>query len=179
MATSHHMARHMALPYAARFAALAPSLPGAGLPWLTALRQDAIARLDARGLPTPRVEDWKYTNLNPLTGADFTPAGDIARAWPKGLSADLILPKDAEAHKLVFLNGRYDAALSHIGVLPAEVTLTTLSAALAQQPALIEAHLGRVAGLNGHAMVSLNTAFMGDGWCSWSPTASPSRRRFT
>jgi len=159
MTTSHHMA----LPYAERFAALAPSLPGAGLPWLTALRQDAIARLDAHGLPTPRVEDWKYTNLNPLAGSDFSPAGDIVRTWPKGLSADLILPKDAEAHKLVFLNGRYDAALSHIGALPAGVTLTTLGVALAQQPALIEAHLGRVAALNGHAMVSLNTAFMGDG----------------
>ena len=50
--------------------------------WLAAHRRNAIAAFAARGLPTPREEEWRYTNLAPLAAQSFAPAepAPIARA---------------------------------------------------------------------------------------------------
>src|SRR5262245_40195487 len=63
--------RAIALPYAEQFAAVADSLPGHDIPWLRELRRDAVARFTRLGLPSPRVEQWKYTNLNALAVVPF------------------------------------------------------------------------------------------------------------
>ncbi|MDP7600264.1 MAG: Fe-S cluster assembly protein SufD, partial [Rhodospirillales bacterium] len=36
---------------------------GATVPWLDALRKEGIESFASSGLPTPGVEEWKYTNL--------------------------------------------------------------------------------------------------------------------
>src|SRR5215469_10217421 len=38
-------------------------------------RQEAVQTLAARGLPSTRDENWRYTNLRPLERARFAPAG--------------------------------------------------------------------------------------------------------
>jgi Fe-S cluster assembly protein SufD len=43
-------------------------------------RQEAIQALAARGLPTTRDENWRYTNLRPLERARFAPAAAPAAA---------------------------------------------------------------------------------------------------
>ena len=49
---------------AANFAAAKASLPGAG--GVAALREEAFRRFEAGGLPSRRIEEWKYTDLRAL-----------------------------------------------------------------------------------------------------------------
>ena len=68
--------------YQAQFGALAGTLAGAGVPWLDAQRQGAIARFAETGFPTPKIEDWKYTNLGKLAAIAFGPAAhDAVPVW--------------------------------------------------------------------------------------------------
>ncbi|MGN0932628.1 Fe-S cluster assembly protein SufD [Falsigemmobacter intermedius] len=87
---------------ALRLAAL--SQPAGGS-WVSAARADALARLQAMGLPGRRDEYWRYTDpaaFNAVTPAAVTPA-----------AADAVVPFDAiERVKLYFVDGVYDAARS-------------------------------------------------------------------
>ena len=60
-------------PYLEQYAAVKPALPGADLPWLVERREEGRARFAALGLPTNRIEDWKYTSLRPLERLSFAP----------------------------------------------------------------------------------------------------------
>jgi len=141
--------------FRALFDAASGALPGRGLPWLADLRAKAIAGFG--GFPTPRSEAWKYTNLSRLARTPFAleasgsvTAADVA---PWALAG--------EAHRLVFVNGRYAPALSDPGILPDGVVLTTLGRALDDGAAALA---GPLAELGADTEVAaLNTAFMRDG----------------
>lgn len=148
--------------YRKHFDALGETLPGAGLGWLSARRQAALAAFDARGFPSPRDEDWRYTNVSALEKKRFKPpvvAGDASLD-----AAGLKHYRLADAWSLVFVDGHFSATLSDLDGLPEGVTAKPLSAALAVPPSLLEAELGRVvASTARHGFVSFNTAFFSDG----------------
>ncbi len=147
--------------FAALFGAQRAELPGAAIPWVSALREAGIDRFSELGLPGPGVEAWKYTNLRPLERIGFVPAG--RRSVTPGALPKL-LPLGAEAHRLVFIDGLFRADLSALGRLPEGVELGSLAAALARDPEMIEGHLGRIGAMDGHSMLALNTALMRDGF---------------
>ncbi|HRN61052.1 MAG TPA: Fe-S cluster assembly protein SufD [Luteimonas sp.] len=70
------------------------------------------------GLPGPRSERWKYTSLRALERRSFDVAGATPAIEPE-LLADIPTPR------LVFVNGRFDASLSHPDALPPGLTLET------------------------------------------------------
>lgn len=151
--------------YTEQFGAVRDGLPGAGLPWLAELRRAGLDRFAEAGWPTPRVEDWKYTNLKDLAALDTVPAtanGTLAET-PASLLPASLQPAGRPAHRLVFVDGAYRDDLSHLGALSEGVTLGSLAAALADDPASLEPHLGRVGSIEGRPLLALNTAFMGDG----------------
>jgi Fe-S cluster assembly protein SufD len=55
--------RSLPFAYAERFEGMRASLPGRSAPWLAALRDEAMERFRAQGLPSVRVEEWKFTSL--------------------------------------------------------------------------------------------------------------------
>jgi Fe-S cluster assembly protein SufD len=60
-------------------------------------RQEALQALAARGLPTTREENWRYTNLRPLERARFAPALAAAVDVPAGTAAPAPrLPSESE-----------------------------------------------------------------------------------
>jgi Fe-S cluster assembly protein SufD len=137
---------------AAQFSATAP--------WLDQLRKAGLESFSEDGLPTPRIEEWKYTNLNVLEKLG-TQKADNADIDPAELTW---LPNTLETHKLVFVNGRFQADLSAIGELPEGVKVLALSDALSTEPGLIEAHLGQIGALEKAPILALNTAFIEDGY---------------
>ena len=81
---------------------------------LQACRNAAISALDKSGLPKPRWEDWRYTNLTPLSGAAFThqtDTGDTAPT-PEAIS---------NWPRLIIINGA--VAGEQADKLPAGITL--------------------------------------------------------
>ena len=58
-----------------------------GPDWLQGLRRHGAERFAARGLPTPKLERWKYTNILPLVGeyGARLSAADVRYVDPDGL----------------------------------------------------------------------------------------------
>ena len=65
--------------------------------------------------------------------------------------------------RLVFVNGRYDAALSSPVQLPAGIRVESLAAALRKDEPTVLPLLGSLAPLKGNAFTALQTAFLTDG----------------
>ena len=145
--------------YVAAFEAAKTALPGAAQPWLAALRDDAIRRFADTGFPTPRVEDWKYTNLNQLTRAALAPS--TAAAGDADVSAWVL--ERSNPYRVVLVDGCFAPGLSDLDGLPKGAVVTALSQTIDGDAAALEGRLGSVAALNGSGLVALNTALMRDG----------------
>ena len=76
-------------------------------------RQQAIEAIAARGLPTTRDENWRYSNLRPLERARFAPvtAATIAATLARPSEADLPATLDGFA-RCTFIDGVFAPKLS-------------------------------------------------------------------
>jgi Fe-S cluster assembly protein SufD len=130
--------------------------------WLLASRKAAIARFSELGFPTTRDEDWRFTNVAPIASLPFKPVLDLIPGRLDATAVARFSFAGLPASRLVFLNGHFSRELSN--VLPAAqgVKIGSLADALQFDPALVEKHLTRHAGV-GDAFTALNTAFFRDG----------------
>ncbi len=143
------------------FERYAETRPAGEPAWLPTLRKAALARFAELGLPTPGLEDWRYTNLAALARRSFRLAASDPRGLTRATLEALAFPVFAcSVH--VFLNGRYVPELSSPR-RPGGGGVESLAAALVQAPATVEAALARTALPEDRALVALNTAFLGDG----------------
>jgi len=151
-------------PYQAEFLRLMEDQRLPAAPWLDELRRNGLDRFSQLGLPTPKAEAWKYTNLRGLAEQALVSSGQAhALSVPAAALPPAFLDETACAARLVFVNGWFRAELSDLDRLPDGVFLRDLRSALAEQPELLERRLGQTAVVDGHALIALNTAFFGDG----------------
>ncbi|MEX2181400.1 MAG: Fe-S cluster assembly protein SufD [Gemmatimonadaceae bacterium] len=151
----------MTTPYADQFTDFVANGGAQGPAWLPALRRKAFDRFTALGFPTTRDEDWHFTSVTPITERTFKavkPASTTLKL--ADLEPYLV---DAEWHRLVFVNGKLEPALSAFAGLPAAVELSPLSELLREEPEWVEEHLGALAGFDRAAFTALNTAFLQEG----------------
>ena len=147
--------------YANDFRAQADALPGAHVPWLRELRNNAMDMFVEQGFPTTRTEDWKYTDVRAVAKRFFKP--------PTGLKKidDSLLRRwwldDELVHRLVFIDGRHAPELSPFNTLLNGVTVTSLARALENHPELLESRMGSCVDLEQPGFNAFNTAFMNDG----------------
>jgi Fe-S cluster assembly protein SufD len=131
--------------------------------WLAPLRKAGIAQFSELGFPTLHDEDWRFTNVAPIEKLNFQIAKPVSvnGAESKVLSeaAFAKLPGD----RLVFVNGFFSAELSSLEKIPNGVRIENLSAALAEDSALIEKYLGKYARTADNSFAALNQAFFSDG----------------
>ena len=134
-------------------------LPSAA--WLADLRQTAMARFVELGLPTNRLEDWKYTSTAALAKIPFGASE----------SASGVSPNEADALGLgvwtdcrqVFVDGHYVPGLSLAAALPAGVTIGSLADWIASAPDRFQSILVSEAATEKNAFRALNTALFEDG----------------
>jgi Fe-S cluster assembly protein SufD len=148
-------------PYVGRHQELVKA-GGAGPSWLASLRGKAIELYTSLGFPTTKLEEWRFTNVQPISGARFAPAPAAPQAFTVA-DIERIAFGGADVVRFVFVNGRPVPALSRLDGLPAGVTVLPLSEALKSHADLVEAHLGRHARWENHAFGALNTALFEDG----------------
>lgn len=147
--------------YLSEFARVQPTLPGSAVDWVTRRRRDALDRLVDTGLPVPRDEDWKYTDIKAIAKREFTAPAQAPDS--ADLPGDTGAIAGLEAHRLVFVNGHFSPSMSDIGTLPDGAVLRPLSAVLENPTALLESHLGSALSDQASGFSELNTAFMSDG----------------
>jgi Fe-S cluster assembly protein SufD len=155
--------------YLSNFARLErEGIAGNGHPRLHGIRQAAIDRFAEVGFPGPRDEEWRFTNVAPLTRIAFQPA----EASPGALSAEKLrqlAPGSDAGCRLVFVNGHFVRELSAPGPLPEGVVADSLAATLAANPDRVEPYLARYARYEDSPFTALNTAFIRDGAFIWIP----------
>ena len=135
------------------------ALPGKGA--VTALREAAFKRFDAKGLPHRRVEEWKYTDLRALM-RDALPLAAPPDAAGKAKAKDAgKVFASLDCRRLVFVDGAFVQEFSDLSAEPG-LTIGSMADALAKGDALVAAHVGKVFETD-DAAVALNTALMGDG----------------
>lgn len=127
--------------------------------WLNALRLRALDRAHQLTVPTPRDEEWRFTDLTPLYKLAFKPAREgesIASARLGGFT----VPEAAV--RLVFVDGSFVPALSELGA-PTGLRAITLATALQTDPDLVRDALGKLASLDNDPFRAINTAHLHDG----------------
>lgn len=124
-------------------------------------RRAAISRFSALGFPTPRHEEWKYTNVAPLLRHKFKLAQEPVHLTKAALAefAFAGLPQNL----LVFVNGRFAKELSHVELRVQGLVIDSLSQVLQRSDDLTGKYLGRYADYEHEAFIALNTAFADDG----------------
>jgi Fe-S cluster assembly protein SufD len=116
-----------------RFAEIPEALRAAG--GLAESRAEALAAAVADGLPAPRAERWRYTNLRAFGARSYRAAA--------GAAVDAALIADIPAPRLAFVNGWLDSALSDLSALPEGVSFRALGRVLPGAQARDVVHLGR------------------------------------
>jgi Fe-S cluster assembly protein SufD len=140
-----------------------PQLPAAfsspALAWLNRLRANAVERVAALTVPTTRDEEWRFTDISPLTKQSFQPVRTASRLQAADVERFSL---EEAATRLVFVDGVYAPQLSGVAGDPGVVAMN-LAAAVAAHAAAIEPHLGRHAEFQDNVFPALNSAFLHDG----------------
>ncbi len=138
-----------------RYEAVRETLPGQRIEWLAGLREAAVQSFGKTGLPTPKVEEWKYTNLRALDGFDFSET-------PGNADAAVDLPDAVgTGPRLVFVDGVFRDDLSQLRDFDG-VRFTPLTDRLESGADLIQPRLGDLG--NDQPLLALNGAFLEDGY---------------
>ena len=136
-------------------------------------REEAFRFFEATGLPSRRVEAFKYTDLRAAITEAAPPAEapseDAARAAVAGTTGF----NAVEAVRLTFVNGHLVASLSDLDRVPEGVTVTPLNEAMGKGDARLKL-LAPVEQVRENPIYQLNTAFLADGaLISVAPGAKP------
>jgi Fe-S cluster assembly protein SufD len=136
------------------FAAHAASLPGAGLSWLDKRRAEAMAAFAATGVPTRRVEAWKYTDLAASLSETLVPATRV-RDTEKLTGAFADVP----GVRLTFVGGFFHAKEN----VESGVEIADLSTIDASTPGWVRDHLGFLATSAEQPLGAVSLALMRSG----------------
>ena len=153
--------------YVSRQASFAKGLDG-DPGWLARLRSEAIGCFAERGLPTIKVEEWRYTNVTVLARVPFELPGSDGPRVSREFLEPLAVPA-LECRLFVFVDGRFAPELSAGRALTGEVAVESLARLRAEDPERLAGHLGRFADPKEHPFAALNTAFLDDGAALFVP----------
>lgn len=144
-----------------REAAAQARLPGSGLAWLDAARDEAMRAFTEDGLPDQRNELWKYTSLRALARHGFAARDDEAAT--RGVDIDRLLLPGVDGPCAVFVNGAFRADLSSFEELPQGVRVRSLADALRDDAEPLRFLLAGRAGDDDDGFMLLNRALAADG----------------
>src|SRR5450759_2333433 len=132
-------------------------------PYINSFRETAFEKFREMGIPTKKLEAYKYTNLNIFFDHDyksyFIPVtSDFVKA--EEFRCDVA---DLDTHGIVLLNGFYPTINEKLRQLPSGVWIGSLNAAAMKFPELVKKHYGKYAKSDTDGLIDLNTAMASDG----------------
>ncbi len=126
---------------------------------IESLRANGLASFISAGFPLPREEQWKYTPVRKWLRDDFQFTGTSD-------PGDVQLPElisSTKDYTVVCVNGVFKPELSRLPGSELAITVTSLQAALHDEPDLISGYLRRTNPGAENPFLSLNMAFLSDG----------------
>ncbi len=136
------------------------SLNGSETDSLRKLRAEGIEVFKAKGFPTTKDEEWKYTPLNKSIKHDY----DLADGFSSDIKSEDVDPflcTGIDSYKVVFVNGVFNASLSNI-TSQDKFFVSHLKDAFEGKSEIFNKYYGKLADTQ-QTMVALNTAYAQEG----------------
>ena len=130
--------------------------------WLEDLRRQGAEQLNELGLPTTRLEDWRYTNVAPIAETRWTP-GDARKDGVSRQELETLCHPVFACRLFVFVNGGFAADLSTLRVGTPEVAVHSLAQVLEEEPDALRGVLGEQALAKERAFTAWNQRELRDG----------------
>src|SRR5262249_21946652 len=132
----------------------APFDRAGAVPRFRSLRESARERFALVPLPTQRSEDWRFTNITPITNMPF----DLPGKAGEGGGVKFPQPSTPDALRLVFVNGKFEKRMSRVEHVPSGVQICSLA-----EMKVDTALLANIADYRDNLFTALNTGFLSDG----------------
>jgi Fe-S cluster assembly protein SufD len=132
------------------------NLPGQDLSWLKTMRDKALTQFNEYGLPSKKVENWKYTSLWELTQQSFNHQALAVTVSQQDCQRIALLD---DAYRVVIIDGVFDAELSQLDNLQVGITIRPFSQSLDT----VEQQLGQQVSMDKVGLTALNTLLMKEG----------------
>ncbi len=132
--------------------------------WLKSIRKQAFNFFTENGFPTPRNEEWKYTNTAPIAKHEFSfETGKIETEVVKNFTYE-----ESAQNTLVFVDGIFAEGFSRVD---GSFRAVTLNAAFKDDELvkIVEAKLGKAADFKKNGFAALNSAFLDEGILLYVP----------
>ncbi|MEW6005352.1 MAG: Fe-S cluster assembly protein SufD [Stygiobacter sp.] len=131
-------------------------------------RKDAIAKFKEIDFPTTKNEEWRFTDVSPITKQNFIPANLISKIKIDKSKVEKLIFTGFDFHLLVFVNGIFEPSLSEIKDLPKNVFVGSLKKFQAENEDLFYKHFNKIVS-NDTAFNFLNSSFSVDGFAVYVP----------
>jgi Fe-S cluster assembly protein SufD len=128
--------------------------------WLHTLRANALTQFNTQGFPSPRAEEWRYTNVSAIEKKRFLPVNAVNTVDVAAFLADYQLKN---AWSLVLVDGVFRTDLSLLADLPSAVSIMGMAEALNTQADVLQHYLAQAVQDSEHGFVAFNTAHFSDG----------------
>jgi Fe-S cluster assembly protein SufD len=129
--------------------------------WLRSTKRRALQQFMETGFPTSRDEEWRFTNIRPITSRQFDLSSPIdLQEIPTHVRS---LGEHGEFHRLVFANGHFVSQLSVVHPLSEGVIIGSLGSHLRTGAVDELTELARHKSVDHSPFAALNTAFLEDG----------------
>ena len=127
------------------------------------IRQDAIATFEELGFPVKKLEEWKYTNINPILKQEFKTIIPSTDAKISKEDIKEFMFEEKNTNILVFVNGQFSHNLSHIDTKNDKVYIGSFLEGRVKFGNIIDEHFSKYANYKSQSLTALNTAFAKDG----------------
>lgn len=146
--------------YHTEYDSIATSLPGNRLPWMKEARERALSRFSESGFPSPREEEWRYTNVAAIERKLFSARRGAVRAFdPKQLS-----PFHIEGtHALVFVDGHFSPECSALPEPVSGLIVCSMNEAFETHVDLLVDSFSKILDAQSNSFLTFNTALFTDG----------------
>ncbi len=147
-------------------------LPKGGPAFLEERRQEGLKYFTQLGFPTRKLENWKYTGVDPILQNSFRL---VTHYEPNGLKKEDLSKWNfgcEDNYRIVFVDGHYSKEHSSFQNLPNGVLIGSLARALEHHTSLVEEHLHQLTPYQTHPFAALNAAFTQDGAFVYIPSGT-------
>lgn len=137
--------------------------------FMNKMREPALAKFKAKGIPSRKNEDYKYTDLRPVFQNDFSV---VPRYVEQSVDLHEVFNCDVpqlNTHIILLINGWYYGRNRKMGEFPEGVICSSLNHAAREHADIVEKYYQQQAGESDDPMANLNTAFAKDGLFFYVP----------
>lgn len=131
-------------------------------PEVNAAREGAMEAFSKLGIPSSKVEAYKYTNLQAWFKAGYTQAYGLNGATSEALKQFECNVHELDSYTLFTVNGKFVAG-SNVEALPDGVEAGSFAELSKKHPELLKRYYGSLAKVEEDGFVALNTLFATDG----------------